>query len=144
MEQVKKYVELIEKKRNLDAELRTVKGELDILEAQVMDYLTEIGLQSVKTEGGQTVYLNRMIYAKAKDGNTQAIVDGLESAGFRDLITVNHNTFGSFVREQIEQYKAVHPEAKALPVEELEVALPEALRGRVDLGEKVSVRVRKA
>lgn len=144
MEVVNRFAELMEKKRKLDAELHDIKAELDIEEAKVEEYLVEQGMQSVKLASGQVVYLSKMVYASALDGDKTALVDSLEAAGFRDLVTVNHNIFKSFCKECIDEYKALHPEAATLPIEELVIALPEPLRDKVQLGEKTSVRMRKA
>jgi hypothetical protein len=144
MEIVGQYAELMERKRQLDAELRDVKAELEIVEGQVEEYLVGEGMQSVKLASGQVVYLTKNIFASAKEGDKLALVEGLEAAGFKDLVTVNHNTFKSFCKEQIDMYKAAHPEAATLPIEELVIALPEQLREHVQLGEKTSVRMRKA
>ncbi len=144
MEILTEYARLMELKKAKTAELNELKATLATAEAGVEEFLVQSGLQSLKLASGQVVYLNKAFYASAKDGNTQGLVVALEDAGFKDLVTVNHNTFKSFCKEQIEDYKAVHPEAAILPIEELEKALPQSLHGKVVLSEKVSVRMRKS
>lgn len=138
------FADMKKRKSELDAESKKLGAQIKELEDQIVTHFEQEGMQSIKLDGVGTVYMSRKAQAKAKDGDTLSLVEGLERAGFGSLKTVNHNTFGSFVREQIEAYKASHPKEAGKSYSEMHEALPEEIRDLVELSERVTIGIRRS
>ena len=59
---ITEFIAMTRRKRDLEAELKTVKQELDNKELQVQEYFADTGFQNVRTENG-VAYLHREILA---------------------------------------------------------------------------------
>ena len=113
--------------RDLEAEVKRRKDELRRLEEQILDAFAHDGIQNMKTAFGQTVYLNREVFARLV-GDTKKAHTALRRAGLGDLIkpTVNAQTLRAYVREK----------------EESGEELPKGLRPYIDIAEIYRLRVR--
>lgn len=122
---IRKYADLVSRKRDAQAKVESFNKELEALEAQVMGQLIDSGVDSipVKLENGRdmTVYLNRTVYAKPKEGfERTAVVEALKKARLTELISYNANTLSAWVRERLGVEKKPLPPslAEVLDVEE--------------------------
>ena len=113
--------------RFLEADLKRRKEELRRQEDQILETFAHDGIQNMKTASGQTVYLNREVFARLV-GDTKKAHTALRRAGLGDFIksTVNAQTLRAYVREK----------------EESEEELPKGLQPYIDVAEVYRLRVR--
>ena len=123
---VSKYAELASKRRKLDTEVNRLKTELAALEVMLVEGFAQAGIQNVKTSAGQTVYLNREIFAKLVGDHAEAL-DAFRTAGLGDFVkeSVNAQTLRAYVREMDEE-------------------LPEGLQPYIDITEVFRMRMRSS
>jgi len=128
-EKVARFVALEKRKRDLDRELREVKGELATLEVDLLDWFERNGVKNMGVQG-MLVYVHQQLWAAPADGDYERACLALRAAGLDD-----------FVREQfnIHQVSAwVRERAKA--GEEL----PPSFTGNIDVREQFTLRARRA
>jgi len=111
-------------RRKLDAEVNALKAELAILEERLVEEFGQAGIQNIKTSAGQTVYLNREVFAKLV-GDQKKAYTALRRAGLGDFIkdTVNAQTLRAWVKEMDE-------------------VLPKGLQPYIDITEVFRMRMR--
>lgn len=97
------YFALKERKKVLDDEVKGVNAEIRALEETLLEQLADAGQTSV-TQNGQQAYRWSTLYASMAEGGREALVEALIADGHRELATVNHQTFSSWVRERLEQW----------------------------------------
>ena len=121
---VSKYTELTSKRRTLDAEVNQLKAQLAALEETLVEGFAQAGIQNVKTAAGQTVYLNREIFAKLV-GDPKKARTALRRAGLGDFIkeAISSQTLRAWVREMDE-------------------AIPKGLQPYIDVTEVFRIRMR--
>lgn len=131
MEQLRGFVSLQNQKRDLDAELKRVKQELDDLEQALVPQFIEDGVQSMKVDG-RTVSLGQDIYASPLN-DREEVIGALKASELGQYVSENYNTqsLTAFVRE-VAREVAARAEKERRPYDEADVreALPEPL-GRV-------------
>ena len=100
---VRDYADLTEERRKLEGEVNHIKTTLANLEERLAQEFAQAGIQNIKTASGQTVYLNREIFAKLV-GDPKKARTALRRAGLGDFIKegVNANTLRAYVREMDE------------------------------------------
>lgn len=138
--QFTEFQALTERKAAIDAELKGIKARLADLEPRLLEFMTEMGMQSIKA-GGRTFYIHRQLWAgKLADADPHQFAEIMRALGLGDMVkeSVNAQTLSSWVREQ-----AAELDGAATP-EEIVAALPEELRGIVKISEVYSVRSRKS
>ena len=137
--------------KRLNAELKVVDCVLSCLRDEMLTHMANSGLNSVRTEDGATVYLQRQVWAGAVDGDTAGLAHALESAGLKEFTTVNHQSFSAFMRDQLEHATEKRNGFADTPTdgvneveldlaEELPEDLPKELRERIRLTEKFTVK----
>lgn len=122
------WVRLTEQKREVEAELREINGQLSALETVLLDQFADGGMQSV-TAHGYTVYLQRELscgLAEAVDKETA--IKALEDAGLGSCLMLSAGSLKSLVREHMEAGEDV---------------LPAELKGLIKVSEFYRVRTRK-
>lgn len=132
---VHEFVLLTREKRQLEAQLNSVKQSLEELEAELLDQMMDSGIQNMKTPFG-TIYLHSQVWAsypKNDDGEPQYqdANEALKEAGLGTFVNerFNSNTLSAWVRE--------------LPRDDMEnPILPEQLKGKLDVATKWGVRAR--
>jgi hypothetical protein len=99
LNKVKKIVSVKSQMEELETQLKALKQEFDVLEPQVIDYMTQEGLQRI-TIDDRTVYVNRQLWASVKKANPLAL-EVLRKNGLEDFIEekVNSQRISAFVRE---------------------------------------------
>ena len=121
---VAEYAALTAERRKLESEVNAIKRDLADREAKLVEAFGEAGIQNIKTASGQTVYLNREIFARLA-GDQEEAHAAFRQAGLGDLIkeVVNAQTLRAYVREMDE-------------------ALPEGLQPYIDVTEVYRMRMR--
>ena len=126
-QRVNDYAQLVMGIRELEAQLKAHKEELAKREERLLENFSRNGIQNMKTATGQTVYLNREVFARLV-GDTEQAHTALRRAGLGDFIkaTVNAQTLRAYVREK----------------EESEEEIPKGLQPYIDVAEVYRLRVR--
>jgi response regulator RpfG family c-di-GMP phosphodiesterase len=121
---VAEYADKMAERRKLDAEVNALKAELAILEERLVEEFGQAGIQNIKTTSGQTIYLNREVFAKLV-GDQKKAYAALRRAGLGDFIkdTVNAQTLRAWVKEMDE-------------------VLPRGLQPYIDITEVYRMRMR--
>jgi len=133
-----KYIDLMDQKAAIKQAEKDIKEELAMVEAQLLEQFEDMGMSQIKTKAqpgrpSRTVHLHRMVTASVVGGKTPELCSAMKAIGMGALVkeTVNHQTLGSWARDQ-------ERDKDDLPI------LPPELAGIVSVFEKISVRVRKA
>lgn len=128
-EQVKTFIELETRKRELKEELERLEAEKAEIEQSLLKHFEESGIQKVSMNG-MTVYLHRQIWASAKEGNKEALCNALKKSPLKDLvyITYNSNKLSAIVREYESEGKS----------------LPRSIADLIEVTEQFSIRLRKS
>ena len=123
---VTEYAELTEKRRKLEAEVKRLATDLAAREEVLLEGFAQAGIQNIKTTAGQTVYLNREIFAKLVGDHEEALA-AFRQAGLGDFVkeSVNSQTLRAYVREMDE-------------------VLPEGLQPYIDVTEVFRMRMRSS
>ena len=121
---VAEYAQKTEARRKLDAESKRLATEIAALDARLVEEFAKTGIQNVKTASGQTVYLNREIFATLT-GDLKKAKTALRRAGLGEFVKegVNSQTLRAYVREMDE-------------------VLPKGLQPYIDIKEVFRIRMR--
>ncbi|MFL6546812.1 MAG: hypothetical protein ACJ8LM_16740 [Candidatus Udaeobacter sp.] len=120
----------LEKKRLQDA-LSRVQRELESVEGDLLEAFADEGMKKIElADIGRVVHVHKQMWARAADGNKEALHAALRRYGLDDLIieTVNTSTLSSYVREQQREG----------------VELPDDLAATIVIADKHSIRTRAA
>ena len=100
---VAEYAKKTEERRKLEAQVNELKADLSAREEKLVEEFGLAGIQNIKTSAGQTVYLNREIFAKLV-GDQKKAYTAFRRAGLGDFVkeTVNAQTLRAYVREMDE------------------------------------------
>ena len=123
---VAEYAQKTEQRRKIDAESKRLATEIAALDEKLVEQFAQAGIQNIKTKTGQTVYLNREVFAKLIGDHKKALT-AFRRAGLSDFVkeTVNANTLRAYVREMDE-------------------VLPKGLQPYVDITEVFRMRMRSS
>ncbi len=126
-EELKRFVALEERRRQLETEVDTVKAESAELEQRLLPQFEQEGFEKISIDG-RTVYVERKLWAKAKDGDKAAVCKALKRARLGDYVeeTFNTNSLSAYVRELDREDRALPPSLR----EVLEVSEVFKLRTR--------------
>ena len=121
---VSEYASLTTEKRKAEAEVDKLKAQLGDLEEKLVNSFAEAGIQNVKTATGETVYLNREVFAKLT-GDPEKAHAAFRQEGLGDFVkeSVNSQTLRAYVRE-------------------VEEVLPKGLQPFIDVTEVFRMRMR--
>ena len=121
---------LKKQKKDLEDSVKAICSEIEELDRQLSDAMTEAELDSF-SRNGSTFYLHSRLYASPSTGRKDAMMQALKQNGYDSLVveSVNSNTLSSFVREQKEANQG---------------SIPSWLGDTVSTYEKVSVGIRKS
>ena len=144
LEQLKEFVCLENRKRDLDAELKATKQKLDDLEQVLVPQFIDDGVQRM-TVDNRTISLAQDIYASPLADRSE-VVAALKASELGQYVAENYNTnsLTAFVREIARDVAAV-AEREARPYGEEEVlhALPQPLASALKVSFVHSLRSRK-
>ena len=145
MEQLKEFVCLETRKRELDSELKAIAARIDDLEqALVPQFLTD-GVASMKVDG-RTVYIAQDIQAGPLKDRAE-VIGALKRSELGQYISENYNTqsLRAFVREVAEEVRLrCQRQSRLFTEEEVRVALPSPLCDALKISFVHSLRSRKA
>lgn len=130
MSDVRQYVKLRRRQRELESEAESIKEEADKLQEALLEAFASDSIDNV-TADGHVVYLHRQLWAALEPGATKEdVIAGLRASGEEHFVyeTYNHQTISAWLREK----------------EDNDEELPESLQGVLTGVEKYSIRVRKA
>ena len=121
---------LKKQKKDLEDSVKAIGSEIEELDRQLSDAMTEAELDSF-SRNGSTFYLHSRLYASPSTGRKDAMMQALKQNGYGSLVveSVNSNTLSSFVREQMEANEG---------------NIPSWLGDTVSTYEKISVGIRKS
>jgi len=145
MEQLKEFVALENRKKELDSELKAIAAKLDDLEQALVPQFLQDGVQSMQIDG-RVVYLAQDIYPSPASDRS-AVVDALKQSELGQYVSENFNTqsLRAFVREVAEEVRLVCKEQGRLLTEEaILAALPAPLGQALKVSFVHSLRSRKA
>jgi len=99
-EQLKRFVALEERRRQLEEEIDQLKAEAVELEQALMPQFEQAGIERVSIDG-RTVYVERKLWASAKNGDKQALCKALKRARLSQFVqeTFNSQSLSALVRE---------------------------------------------
>tara|TARA_R100000306_G_C4297454_1_gene103323 strand:- start:47 stop:469 length:423 start_codon:yes stop_codon:yes gene_type:complete len=121
---VAEYAALTEQRRKLEAEAKRLATDLAAREEVLVDEFEKAGIQNIKTQTGQTVYLNREIFAKLT-GDQKKAHTAFRRAGLGEFVKENVNT------QTLRAY-----------VREMDEVLPKGLQPYIDITEVYRMRMR--
>ena len=121
---------LKKQKKDLEDSVKALSSEIEELDRQLSDAMTEAELDSF-SRNGSTFYLHSRLYASPSAGRKDAMMQALKQNGYGSLVveSVNSNTLSSFVREQMEANEG---------------NIPSWLGDTISTYEKISVGIRKS
>jgi len=145
MEQLKEFVCLETRKRELDSEIKSITARIDDLEQALVPQFLGDGVASMKVDG-RTVYIAQDIHASPVTDRSEVIA-ALRSSELGQYVTENYNTqsLRAFVREVAAEVRQHCQQSDRLfSEEEVRAALPEKLGGTLKISFVHSLRSRKA
>jgi hypothetical protein len=113
-DELKRFVALEERRRQLEAEIDTIKAEATELEERLLPQFEQSGMERVSIDG-RTVYVERKLWAKAKDGDKPAVCKAL-NCRLGDYVeeTFNTNSLSAYVRELDREGRTLPPSLAAV------------------------------
>ena len=129
---LRRFAELTERKKAIEAEGKAIKAEMDALEPVIIEEMADTGLQNANING-RTYYINRRLFAGPAEGRTKYdVAEALKSAGLNEYVneTYNSNSLAAYVRQCVHE-----AEGASLSTEEMRGLLPEPLRDVLKIGD---------
>lgn len=122
------YVELREKKRKFEQQVKDVAEEMSQIELELIPLMEELDAQNIKLDGIGTVYLQTRFYVRAIADQMEGLVGWLDQQGLGGMAkrSIHYQTLQS-------EYQKWSEQDQPLPPKEL-----------VEAFAKTEVRVRKA
>ena len=145
MEQLKEFVGLENRKKELDSELKAIAARLDDLEQSRVPQFREDGVQSMRIDG-RVVYVAQDIYPSPVSDRA-AVVDALKKSELGQSVSENFNSqsLRAFVREVAEEVRLqCEQQDKLLTEEAVLAARPMPLGQALKVSFVHSLRSRKA
>jgi hypothetical protein len=128
IQQLREFVSLENRKKDLDAELKAVKQQLDDLEEALVPQFVEGGVQKM-TIDGRTVSLSQDVYASPLN-DREDVVDALKQSELGQYVAENYNTnsLTALVREVKREVESrAQDEGRMFTEDDVRSALPEPL-----------------
>jgi len=145
IEQLKEFVCLETRKRELDSELKAIAARIDDLEQALVPQFLSDGIASMKVDG-RTVYIAQDIQASPLNDRAEVIA-ALKSSELGQYVSENYNTqsLRAFVREVAEEARLrCQQQDRLFTEEEVRAALPSPLSDALRISFVHSLRSRKA
>lgn len=136
-DRIAEYIELSEKKRTLEADLRSLKARIADAREPLLDEFSTHGLKRVADDDtGRTLYIHRAIRIKNMGDDRTAACEALRAAGLGHYVAegFNLNSVSAYFREMLDELDS--------PVDPNSV-LPDELKGVIELVADVDLRVTK-
>ena len=109
-DELKRFVALEERRRQLETEVDSIKAEAAELEQRLLPQFEQSGTERIAIDG-RTVYVERKLWAKAKDGDKVGVCKALKRCRLGDYVeeTFNTNSLSAYVRELDRESKLLPP-----------------------------------
>ena len=155
MTKLRRFAELTERKKAIEAEEKAIKAEMDALEPVVIEMMADQGLKNANING-RTYYINRRLFAGPDEGYDKTNVsNALKAAGLGDYVTesYNSNSLAGYVRSVIKEATPEDLEAagfdgeagtSVLTTEDMRMLLPQPLRIVLRVGDQYVLSSRSA
>ena len=140
MTNAKRLVTRIGIREDLDDQLATIKEEIGQLQQSLIDAIEEERFPNGGKVGGRTLFIKRTLWAGVVKGHTKDdVCKALRDADLGDYVseTFNTNSLSAYVRDVAREAKG--DTTIDLSPEEVTQQLPEPLRGRVKVTEKIEL-----
>ena len=127
--EVARYLELHKKRKELEAELDTVKEQMAGMESTIIDEFDTVGVESIKING-HTIYKRTMLWAGAIDGDYDTPCRAMKRNGMKDFVHQRFNVqqLSSYIRELDRNGEEI----------------PKWLADKIRVTERVNIQVRKS
>jgi len=145
MDQLKEFVCLETRKRELDSELKAIAARIDDLEQILVPQFLADGVASMKVDG-RTVYIAQDIQASPLNDRAEVIA-ALKRSELGQYVSENYNTqsLRGFVREVAGEVRLrCQQQDRLFTEEEVRTALPPPLGDALKISFVHSLRSRKA
>ena len=112
MDRLKRFVELKNKLKDFEAITDTLKDEVKVLEAAIVEDFATAGIDKI-TINGQTIFIQKQIWAKVED--KQKAIDMLKASEYYNHYiyeTYNVQQISAVIREYIKNGDEIPPEFK--------------------------------
>lgn len=107
-----RYLDARSAYEDLKSRTAEAKERMDSAEADMLSYMADVGIDSLKTEDGVGFSLTRKASYGCLAENRPMLLNMLEAEGYRDMFTINANTLSALMKE-----KAAASEDGELPPE---------------------------
>jgi hypothetical protein len=146
LSKLKRFADLTERKKAIEAEEKAIKAEMDALEPIIIGEMADAGLQNANING-RTYYISRRFFANPAEGYDKVSVSAaLKSAGLGEYVTetYNSNSLAAYVRSVIKEATPEDLQAAGfdenagidvLETYELRMLLPKPLRDVLVIGD---------
>jgi len=145
MEQLREFVALETRKRELDSELKAIAARIDDLEQALVPQFLADGVASMKVDG-RTVYIAQEIHASPANDRAEVIA-ALKRSELGQYVSENYNTqsLRALRREVAEEARLrCQQQNRLFTEEEVRTALPKPLGDALKISFVYSLRSRKA
>lgn len=145
IEQLKEFVCLETRKRELDSELKAIAARIDDLEHALVPQFLADGVAAMKVDG-RTVYIAQDIHASPLNDRAE-VISALKTSELGQYVSENYNTqsLRAFVREVAEEARLrCQQQNRLFTEEEVRTALPSPLCDALKVSFVHSLRSRKA
>jgi hypothetical protein len=128
-DELKRFVALEKRRRQLEIEIDNIKSEAAELELRLLPQFELSGMERISIDG-RTVYVERKLWAKAKNDDKPAVCKALKHCRLGDYVeeTFNVNSLSAYIRELDREGQAV----------------PDVLASVLDVNEIFKLRTRKS
>jgi hypothetical protein len=143
--QLKEFVCLETRKRELDSELKAIAARIDDLEQALLPQFLSDGIASMKVDG-RTVYIAQDIQASPANDRVE-VIGALKESELGQYVSENYNpqSLRAFVRELAEEVRlCCQQQDRLFTEEEVRVALPAPLCDALKISFVHTLRSRKA
>lgn len=126
---LRQFVQWEKERDDLESRLKTVKESISQIEDNLLKEFEKDGI-SKATVDGLTIYIQRKLWASAKDGNYEATCAALRECGMAQYVQerFNTNSISAYVRE----------------AEKNGIEVPKALQDTLTVSEKFSLNTRRS
>jgi hypothetical protein len=145
MAQLKEFVCLETRKRELDSELKAIAARIDDLEQALVPQFLSDGIASMKVDG-RTVYIAQDIQSSPANDRAE-VIEALKQSALGQYVSENYNTqpLRAFVREVADEVRLrCQQQNRLFTEEEVRMALPTPLCDALKISFDHSLRSRKA
>ena len=142
---LREFVQLAERKDQLNGELKAISARLDELEQALVPQFLNDGVSSMRVDG-RAVYVAQDIYASPVNDRDEVIA-ALKASELGQYVSENYNTqsLKAFVRELAQEVRLrCQQEERLFTEEEVRAALPAPLGNTLKISFVHSLRTRKA